>query len=109
MAMDNINACVAVTPCDGRPPAFLEYFNSWLKAAYENMQQITPATQAVLRPHFIFDERTKTSQFKNSNNPDEKQLGDVIRISNTDEVQDRFERIKRVRAFKEDFQKLVES
>jgi len=109
MAIDNINACVAVTPCDGKPPSFLEYFNTWLKAAYENMVNITPATQAVLRPHFIFDERTKTSQFKNSNNKDEKQLGDVIRISNTDEVQERFERIKRVRAFKEDFEKLVES
>jgi len=103
MAMDNINACVAVTPCDGRPPAFLEYFNSWLEAAYENMRKIKNETQAVLRPHFIFDERTKTSQFKNSNDPDKKQLGDVIRISSTDEVQARFERIKNVRAFKEVF------
>ena len=109
MAMDNINACVAVSPYDGTPPPFLEYFNSWLKAAYENMGKITPATQAVLRPHFIFDERTKTSTFHNSNDLNEKQLGDVIRISSTDEVQERFERIKRVRAFKEDFKKLVES
>lgn len=103
MAMDNINACVAVTPYDGTPPPFLEYFNTWLQAAYENMGKITAATQAVLGPHFIFDERTKTSQFNNSNDPNKKQLGDVIRISSTNEVQERFDRIKNVRAFKENF------
>jgi hypothetical protein len=103
MAMDNINACVAVTPYDGTPPPFLEYFNTWLQAAYENMGKITAATQAVLGPHFIFDERTKTSQFNNSKDPTKKQLGDVIRISSTDEVQERFDRIKNVRAFKENF------
>jgi len=103
MAMDNINACVAVTPYDGNPPQFLEYFNTWLEAAYENMGKITAATQAVLGPHFIFDESRKTSKFINSNNKDEKQLGDVIRISNTDEVEDRFNLIKDVRAFKKNF------
>jgi len=103
MAMDNINACVAVTPYDGKPPPFLEYFNTWLEAAYENMVKITPATQAVLGPRFIFDERKKTSQFKKSKDPDEKQFGDVIRISNTDEVEERFNLIKEVRAFKKNF------
>lgn len=101
MAMDNINACVAVTPFDGNPPQFLEYFNTWLEAAYENMGKI--ANQAVLGPSFIFDERKKTSKFNNSKNKDEKQLGDVIRISNTDEVEERFNLIKEVRAFKQNF------
>lgn len=110
MAMDNINACVAVTPFDGKPPQFLEYFNTWLEAAYKNMGNITTANQAVLGPNFIFDERKKTSEINNINNinnsnknKNEKQFGDVIRISNTNEVAERFELIKEVRAFKENF------